>query len=136
MMRKKENSQKNSVLRNVMVLIFLLLSSWIVWLNLQKRILINQENRGIEQMEAGKYSLAIGSFQQVFVRLHKEKDQQRVRNYMADCYLALAENPENNYETSMLYYRRLYRMAPQKIPPAIKQIIEKKEQKHMLENEN
>lgn len=128
-MRKKKNSKGSSVLRNILVLIFLLLSSWIVWLNLQKRLLINLENRGIEQMEAGKYSLAITSFQQLFTRLHKEKDQQRVRNYMADCYLAMAENPENKYETSMLYYRRLYRMAPEKLPPAVKEIIEKENAK-------
>ena len=42
--------EKSAITRNLLVLLFLLMASWIIWLNLQKRNLINQENMAIQQI--------------------------------------------------------------------------------------
>jgi hypothetical protein len=102
-------------------LFFLLIASWIVWLHLQKRALINQENMAVQQIDAGKPAAAVLILLQLRQEFYKEKDIQRIDSYLADCYLQLAENPENSTEVSLLYYRRLFRLDPTRVPESIRQ---------------
>jgi len=117
---EQNKQQKSAIIRNLLVLLFLLLASWVVWLNLQKRALINQENEAIRQMDAGKPAAALQIFRQLRLRLRKDQDLQRIDRYLADCYLQLAENPANNTDVSLHYYRRVFRLAPDKVPEAIR----------------
>ncbi len=112
--------QNSAIVRNLLVLLFLLIASWIIWLHLQKRALINQENMAIRQIEAGKPAAAVLIFLQLRQHFHKDKDLQRIDRYLADCYLQLAEVPENSTEVSLLYYRRLFRLDPTRVPESVR----------------
>lgn len=113
--------QHSNIARNLLALFFLLIASWIVWLHLQKRALINQENMAVQQIDAGKPAAAVLILLQLRQEFYKEKDIQRIDRYLADCYLQLAENPENSTEVSLLYYRRLFRLDPTRVPESIRQ---------------
>jgi hypothetical protein len=113
--------QHSNIARNLLALFFLLIASWIVWLHLQKRALINQENMAVQQIDAGKPAAAVLILLQLRQEFYKEKDIQRIDSYLADCYLQLAENPENSTEVSLLYYRRLFRLDPTRVPESIRQ---------------
>ena len=113
--------QKSATARNLLVLLFLLVASWIIWLHLQKRSLINQENLAIQQMDAGKPASAVLILLQLRPNLHREKDLQRIDKHLADCYLQLAEAPQTTNELSLLYYRNLFRLDPTRVPEGIRQ---------------
>lgn len=115
--KKQSNS---AIIRNLIVLLFLLAASWIIWLNLQKRVWINQENQAIQHMEDGKPAAAVLIFLQLRQHFHRDKDLQRIDRYLADCYLQLAEVPENSTEISLLYYRRLFRLDPTRVPESVR----------------
>lgn len=112
--------EKSAITRNLLVLLFLLMASWIIWLNLQKRNLINQENMAIQQIEAGKPAAAVLSLLNLRQHFHNDKDLQRIDRYLADCYQQLAEVPENSTEVSLLYYRRLFRLDPKRVPESVR----------------
>ena len=113
--------QNSAIVRNLLVLLFLLVASWIVWLHLQKRDLINQENLAIQQLEAGKPAAAVITFLKLRQNLYRNKDLQRINGHLADCYEQLAESPENSTEVSLLYYRRLLRLDPSRVPESVRQ---------------
>ena len=111
----------SNIVRNLLALFFLLIASWIIWLHLQKRALINQENMAVQQIDAGKPAAAVLILLQLRQEFYKEKDIQRIDRYLADCYLQLAEVPENSTEVSLLYYRRLFRLDPTRVPESVRQ---------------
>lgn len=122
------HSQANSAItRNLLLLLFLLMASWIIWLHLQKRSLINQENMAIQQFEAGKPAAAVLSLLKLRQHFRKDKDLQRIDRYLADCYQQLAEVPENSTEVSLLYYRRLFLLDPTRVPESVRMRLHRRD---------
>ncbi len=119
--------QNSAIVRNLLVLLFLLTASWIIWLHLQKRDLINRENTAIRQIEAGKPAAAVLIFLQLRQQFHNDKDLQRIDRYLADCYLKLAEAPDNSTEVSLLYYRRLFRIDPTRVPESVRMRLHRRD---------
>jgi hypothetical protein len=126
-MSKSQRHQNPAIVRNLLVLLFLLVGSWIIWLHLQKRALINQENMAIQQLEAGKPAAAVIILLQLRQNLHRNKDLQRINSHLADCYQQLAESPENSTELSLLYYRRLFRIDPTRVPESVRMRLHRRD---------
>jgi len=126
-MSKRQQRQNSAVVRNLLALLFLLVGSWIIWLHLQKRALINRENTAIQQLESGKPAAAVIILLQLRQSLHRNKDLQRINKHLADCYQQLAESPENSTEVSLLYYRRLFRIDPTRVPESVRMRLHRRD---------
>ena len=84
----------------------------------------------IEHIEAGKPTAAVIILLRLRQNFHKDKDLQRIDGHLADCYQQLADVPENSAEISMRYYRRLFRIAPERVPENVRKRIQRENEEN------
>ncbi len=117
--------RRNSIFKNLVLLLILSLASTLIWYNLNERSLRQKENRAVALMDEGQNKAAI----QLLLELRQDRprpaDQSRLNAYLVKCYLNLAEDPSNPLEESLHYYRKVLQIEPDKVPAVVRKRLEK-----------
>ena len=108
-----------SVTRVVLGVVVLAAAGTFVFLQMQKRRLIEAENRAIALQNEEQYEQAIAAYEVLLPRLRGEADQ-RIRRSLATCYANLADAPGLPFDDAMALYRKAYSYSPEAVTnPAI-----------------
>ncbi len=124
-MPEPASKNKYGIFKNLVLLLILCLASLLVWHNLNERSLRQKENRATTLMAEGQNKAAIQLFLELKEKRIKPEEQSRLNNHLADCYLNLAEDPTNPLAETMKYYRKVLQFNPEKVPPVIRERLEK-----------
>ena len=118
MVASMKDRKRGNLLKTVLMLAFVAGAAVFVALQLRKRQLIRRENQGIELANNGHYEEALDVYEGLHSDLKRKEDRDRLLRLMADCYVALAENPALSFKEALLLYRKAYDLDPASVKNA------------------
>jgi tetratricopeptide (TPR) repeat protein len=110
-----ENQPKSGgrIVKNLIMLAFIAGAAAFVFIQVQKRRLIERENAAVELQNSGSYQQAVDAYEVLRSDLKSEKDRARLQRRIADCYVAMAEEPALSHAEAMKLYRKAYEYDPE-----------------------
>ena len=105
-MAEQSKSKGGSAVKNVVMILFIVAAGLFVWMKVEQRQTISQENQAVA-LEEGKYEEAIAMFDKLAAKATGEARERHTSN-LARCYAGQAEDSPN---LSVAQQMELYRQA-------------------------
>ncbi|MCK5802027.1 MAG: hypothetical protein KAI66_04305 [Lentisphaeria bacterium] len=100
--------------KNIVMVLFLLGAGGFIYLQIQKRAVIQQENQAMEHYNAGEYDKALELYDGLH-KVAKSADKKRLASMIAKCYVGKTEDSSLSYKKQLDLMRKAYQCDPSSI---------------------